>query len=159
MRATPRSESLTGLFARAEDALLMPFQAQLKSRGLSIVEWRVLKTLLAEDGMRITDLAERARSLQVTITQAIGRMERAGLVSRRVPSGDRRSRCVYLSGRGRRAARQLPTLARRDERAASRALGAPASRKLKKVLLRFIDSIEGSTLLHNSLGQPVALRR
>ncbi len=115
MRATPRSESLTGLFARAEEALLMPFQAQLKSYGFSICDWRVLNALLAEDGMRIIDLAERALSRQVTITQAIGRMERAGLVSRRVPSGDRRSRCVYLKGRGRRAARQLATLERRHE--------------------------------------------
>ena len=144
MRATPRSESLTGLFARAEDALLMPFQAQLKSRGLSIVEWRVLKTLLAEDGMRIIDLAERALSHQVTITQAIGRMERAGLVGRRVPSGDRRSRCVYLRERGRHVARQLATLERRHERAANSALGGAASRKLKNVLLRFIDTFEGA---------------
>ena len=82
MRATPRTKSLTGLFARAQDALLMPFQAELKSHDLSIVEWRVLKALLAEDGMRIIDLAERALSHQVTITHAIGRMERAGLVIR-----------------------------------------------------------------------------
>ena len=147
MRATPRSECLTGLFARAEDALLMPFQAQLKSRGLSIVEWRVLKTLLAEDGMRIIDLAERALSHQVTITQAIGRMERAGLVVRRVPSDDRRSRRVYLRERGRRVARQLATLERGHERAANSALGGAASRKLINVLLRFIDAFEGATHL------------
>ena len=147
MRALPRTKDLTGLFARAQDALLMPFQAQLKSHGLSIVEWRALKALLAEDGMRIIDLAERALSRQVTITHAIGRMERAGLVSRLVPSDDRRSRCVYLSKCGRRLARQLATLDRRNERAASRALGAPASRNLKSALLRFINSIESSTLL------------
>jgi DNA-binding MarR family transcriptional regulator len=147
MRATQHSESLTGLFARVEDALLMPFQAQLKSRGLTIVEWRVLKTLLAEDGMRIIDLAERALSHQVTITHAIGRMERAGLVSRRVPRDDRRSRRVYLMERGRHVARQLATLERRYERAANSALGRAASRKLKNVLLRFIDTIEGATLL------------
>jgi MarR family transcriptional regulator, organic hydroperoxide resistance regulator len=159
MRATQHSESLTGLFARAQDALLTSFQAQLKSHGLSIVDWRVLKALRDEDGMRIIDLAERALSHQVTITHVIGRMERAGLVRRRVPSDDRRSRCVYLRERGRRVARQLATLERRNERAASRALGAPASRKLKSVLLRFIDSIEGSTLLYNSLGLPAALRQ
>ena len=74
-------------------------------------------------------------------------MERAGLVRRRVPSGDRRSRCVYLKGRGRRAARQLATLERRHERAASRALGGAVSRKLKNALLRFIAAIERSILL------------
>jgi DNA-binding MarR family transcriptional regulator len=147
MRATPQTKSLTGLFARAQDALLMPFQAELKSHDLSIVEWRVLKALLSEDGMRIIDLAERALSRQVTITHAIGRMERAGLVGRRVPRDDRRSRCVYLMERGRHVARQLATLERRHERAASRALGGATSRKLKNVLLRFIDTIEGATLL------------
>jgi DNA-binding MarR family transcriptional regulator len=125
----------------------MPFRAQLKSRGLSIVEWRVLKTLLAEDGMRIIDLAERALSHQVTITHAIGRMERAGLVGRRVPSDDRRSRRVYLRERGRRVARKLAMLERGHERAANSALGVAASRKLINVLLRFIDAFEGATHL------------
>ena len=49
--------------------------------------------------------------------------------------------------RGRRVARQLATLERRHERAANSALGGAASRKLKNVLLRFIDTIEGATLL------------
>ena len=150
MRATPQTKSLTGLFARAQDALLMPFQAELKPHDLSIVEWRVLKALLSEDGMRIIDLAERALSHQVTITHAIGRMERAGLVVRQVPSDDRRSRCVYLRERGRRVAQQLATLERRYERAASRALGGAASNKLKNVLLRFINSIERATFLDSS---------
>jgi DNA-binding MarR family transcriptional regulator len=76
------SESLLGHFARAQGALLMSLQARLKSHGFSIVDWRVLKALRAEDGMRITDLAERALSRQVTITHMVGRMEQAGLLRR-----------------------------------------------------------------------------
>jgi DNA-binding MarR family transcriptional regulator len=127
--------------------MLTPFQAQLKSHGFSVCDWRVLRTLLAGDGVRIIDLIEKALSHQTTVTQAVGRMERAGLVSRRIPSDDRRSRRVYLSERGRRVARQLATLERQHERAASQALGSAVSRKLRRVLLRFINTIEGSTLL------------
>ena len=89
----------------------MRLQDQLRSHGFSIVDWRALKTLLVEDGMRITDLAERALSRQVAITQSVGRMERSGLVRRRIPSGDHRSRRVYLTVRGRSLAQQLATLA------------------------------------------------
>jgi DNA-binding MarR family transcriptional regulator len=95
--------------------------------------------------MRVIDIADRALSHQVTITQAIGRMERSGLVSRRIPSDDHRSRRVYLTERGRRVARQLAVLDPRRERAAKRALGGAASRKLKTALTRFIESIEAST--------------
>jgi DNA-binding MarR family transcriptional regulator len=145
-----REKSLSGLFARANDALLMRFQDHLKSHGLSIIDWRVLKTLLFEDGMRVIDVAERALSRQVTITQAVRRMERSGLVRRRIPSNDRRARRVYLTDRGRQVARRLHALERRHERAADRALGSAASRKLKTALLRFIQSIEGAPLLRRA---------
>lgn len=142
-RRKPRDETLTGLFTRANDALLMPLQDQLRSHGFSIVDWRVLKTLLVEDGMRITDLAERALSRQVAITQSVGRMERSGSVRRRIPSGDHRSRRVYLTERGRSLAQQLATLERQHERVANRVLGGATSRKLKMTLARFVGSIEG----------------
>jgi hypothetical protein len=35
---------------RCQDALLLPFETQLKSHGVSIVEWRALKALFVEDG-------------------------------------------------------------------------------------------------------------
>jgi DNA-binding MarR family transcriptional regulator len=146
-RRKPREKSLTGLFARANDALLMRFQDQLKSHGLSVIDWRVLKTLLVEDGKRVIDITEHALSRQVTITQAIGRLERSGLVRRRIPSDDRRARRVYLTERGRKVARRLQTLERRHERAADRALGGTASRKLRTAVYRFIRSIEGASLL------------
>ena len=125
----------------------MRFQDQLKSNRLSVIDWRVLKTLLAADGMRVIDITERALSRQVTITQAVGRLERSRLVRRRIPSDDRRARRVYLTARGRQIARRLQALERRHERAADQALGGTASRKLKTALLRFIRSIEGASLL------------
>jgi MarR family transcriptional regulator for hemolysin len=142
-RRTGVERNLAGLFARARDVLLTPFQEQVKAQGLALIDWRALKALLAEDGLRIGDIAERALSHQVTVTQAIRRMERAGLVRRRVPSNDRRSRRVYLTRHGRRAASRLLALERRHERAAKRALGGTASRRLETVLLRFVRLIEG----------------
>lgn len=80
-RRKAREQGLTDLFAEANDALLTPLQDQLRSHGLSIVDWRVLKTLLAEDGVRIIDIANHALSHKVTITQAVGRMERSGVAT------------------------------------------------------------------------------
>lgn len=144
-RREAQEENLTDLFAKANDALLMPLRDHLRSHGLSSIDLRVLKTLLVEDGMRITDLAERALSRQVAITQSVGRMERFGLVVRRIPKDDHRSRRAHLTKRGRSLAQQLAALERQHERVANRALGGPASRKLKTALTRFILSVEGAT--------------
>ena len=48
-RRTGVERNLAGLFARARDVLLTPFQEQVKAQGLALIDWRALKALLAED--------------------------------------------------------------------------------------------------------------
>jgi DNA-binding MarR family transcriptional regulator len=137
----PRQAYLVDLFARADHALMVSFEAQVKSRGLSFIEWRVLKTLMAHDGMRIIDIAKHVLSLQETVTKAVDRMERSKLVQRRTPSEDRRRKSVHLTERGKRVVRPLAALAHQRDLAVERALGVSASRELKVALAQLIELI------------------
>jgi DNA-binding MarR family transcriptional regulator len=61
----------------------------------------VLLPLYEEDGLRMGELATRARLSKQTMTQLIGRLERDGLVERRPDPSDGRATRIYLTNRAR----------------------------------------------------------
>jgi DNA-binding MarR family transcriptional regulator len=52
------------------------------------------------EGITVSGLAELARVRKQTMAQAVDQLERAGYVERRPNPRDRRSRLVFLTGRG-----------------------------------------------------------
>jgi DNA-binding MarR family transcriptional regulator len=62
----------------------------------------VLLPLFEEDGLRMGEIARRARLSKQTMTTLVRLAERDGLVERRQDPDDRRATRVYLSARGRR---------------------------------------------------------
>jgi DNA-binding MarR family transcriptional regulator len=62
----------------------------------------VLLPLFEEDGLRIGEIARRARLSKQTMTTMVRLAERDGLVARRADEGDRRATVVHLTDRGRR---------------------------------------------------------
>ena len=79
----------------------------------------VLVPLFEEDGLRMTELAARARLAKQTMTTMVRVVERAGFVERRPDPEDARATRVYLTTRGRDfqpiATRELARLERRIE--------------------------------------------
>jgi DNA-binding MarR family transcriptional regulator len=62
----------------------------------------VLLPLFEEDGLRIGEIARRARLSKQTMTTMVRLAERDGLVARRGDEGDRRATVVHLTEKGRR---------------------------------------------------------
>ena len=62
----------------------------------------VLLPLYEEDGLRMGELAQRARLSKQTMTQMIRRLERDGLVERRTDPSDGRASLIFLARRSRR---------------------------------------------------------
>jgi DNA-binding MarR family transcriptional regulator len=62
----------------------------------------VLVPLFEEDGLRMGELARRARLAKQTMTTMVRLVEREGLVVRRPDPDDARSMRVHLTNRGRR---------------------------------------------------------
>jgi DNA-binding MarR family transcriptional regulator len=61
----------------------------------------VLVPLFEEDGLRLGELARRARLSKHTMTELVRRLERDGLVVRRADPSDGRASLVYLTSRTR----------------------------------------------------------
>lgn len=61
----------------------------------------VLLPLFEEDGLRLGELAGRARLSKQTMTELVRRLERDGLVERRPDPSDGRASLVFLTGRAR----------------------------------------------------------
>ena len=64
----------------------------------------VLLPLFEEDGLRMGELARRARLSKQTITSMVGRLERNSLVERRADPSDARASLIFLTTRSRRFA-------------------------------------------------------
>ena len=94
----------------------------------------VLLPLYEEDGLRMGELAKRARLSKQTMTDMIRRLERDGLVERRPDPNDARASLIFLTARSRRfkpvAAKTLREL---DRRVRSR-LSAASVAELKSAL-------------------------
>lgn len=80
----------------------------------------VLLPLFEEDGLRMGELARRARLSKQTMTQMVRRLERDGLVDRRPDPSDARASLIFLTRRSRRfepvaaaALRELDKLVRK----------------------------------------------
>ena len=62
----------------------------------------VLLPLYEEDGLRMGELARRARLSKQTMTEMIRRLERDGLIERRPDPSDARASLIFLTARSRR---------------------------------------------------------
>ncbi|HJS33368.1 MAG TPA: MarR family transcriptional regulator [Alphaproteobacteria bacterium] len=106
---------LSYLLARASHQVSREFHAQLRPHGLSVAEWRVLATLIDGDGLSLGELADAVLFKQPSLTKAIDRMERDGLVRRLPGAGDRRRIRIVITPRGAAAVRGLLARAKLHE--------------------------------------------
>lgn len=104
------------LLARASAEASGPFHAALKEQGLAVIEGRILN-LLATGTFTVGMLAERALSKQTTVTMALERMARRGLLTPVGDATDRRRSRVVLTAKGQKIAAHVNRLAfEREER-------------------------------------------
>ncbi|HMK67379.1 MAG TPA: MarR family transcriptional regulator [Stellaceae bacterium] len=137
-------ERLSDLLAQADHLMTERLYAQARWRRIGLIEWRVLAVLSHQDGLTMSELAQRVLTKQPTLTKAIDRMERAGLVQRRTPDQDRRRTLVLLTERGRETATPLVADARTQETAVVTEQGEANTRQLKILLRQLIDRLTGA---------------
>jgi DNA-binding MarR family transcriptional regulator len=99
----------------------------------------VLLPLFEQDGLRMGELARRARLSKQTMTQMIRRLERDGLVERRPDPSDARASLIFLSPRSRGfepvAAETLADI----DRLVRRRLSPQRVREVKEALREVMD--------------------
>jgi len=137
-------ERLSDLLAQADHLMTERLYAQARWRRVGIIEWRVMAILLHQDGLTMSELAQRVLTKQPTLTKAVDRMERAGLVQRRTPDQDRRRTLVLLTDRGREVATPLVAESRAQESAVVSEHGEANVRQLRVLLRQLIDRMTGN---------------
>ena len=99
----------------------------------------VLLPLFEEDGLRMGELADRARLSKQTMTTMVRRLERDGLVEARVDPSDARATRIYLTARSRRFEPVAAELLDELHRLVQRKLGAAGVARLKEALRDLIE--------------------
>lgn len=72
----------------------------LRAYGLTLPQYRVLKSLDLKQGRRLTTLSQRLLYAKSTITRLVDQLEKAGLVQRTMDAEDRRAQRVILTDAG-----------------------------------------------------------
>lgn len=122
------------LLGQANHALYKEFDAQVRARGLSSIEWRVLATLHDGDPLTVSQLAQEVLSKQPTVTKLVQRMADQGWVALHADAADQRRTLVKVTPAGRRLVKPLVEAAREHESRILRSLGATEKAALRKLL-------------------------
>ena len=122
------------LLGQANHALYKDFDAQVRARGLSSIEWRVLATLHDGEPLTVSQLAQEVLSKQPTVTKLVQRMADQGWVALHADAADQRRTLVKATAQGRRLVKPLVEAARQHEARVLRSLGATEKAALRKLL-------------------------
>lgn len=91
---------------------------------------------IADEGSRLTELADRGQVTKQTASLLVAALEREGLVERVPDPSDGRARLIRLSARGREAATHAMHVVRGVEREWTEHLGEELAGQLREGLLR-----------------------
>lgn len=115
------------------------FHADIAARhGISLPEWRVMLTLTRHPGMAAMAVAALWGMDKMSISRAVRRLDRAGLVRRSPAAADRRRWVLELTPRGRRRYRAIEPAATGRYRAFLQALAPREIAQLRRLLEKLI---------------------
>jgi DNA-binding MarR family transcriptional regulator len=144
-RTTADEPNLVHLLGVPYELLVDELHARLAAAGfpdLRPPHAPVLAQLTA-DGMRLTELAQRARLTKQMLNYLVNALEESGYVERLDDPADRRGRLVRLTNRGLDASRASRAIARQIEHEWATQIGESEMRYLR-LLLRKLGSTLGS---------------
>jgi DNA-binding MarR family transcriptional regulator len=97
---SPITEHLAYLLAQANREINRQLETRLRSEGVPVEQWRILKVLSDGNGRSMGDLADAALLNHPTLTKTIDRMVSDSLVYRISDPTDRRKVLIFSSDRG-----------------------------------------------------------
>lgn len=93
--------SLPMALLKAREAVMKKFQPALKEQELTAQQWRVIRALESEDGLDLSELAERCYLLMPSLSRIIRALESRDLVQRQSVATDQRRSAIFLTPSGR----------------------------------------------------------
>src|SRR6267142_5786701 len=92
------------VIAKSYRALSLLAEWSIANTGLCVTDFAALEALLHKGPLTISQIQEKALLASGSMTAAVDRLEKLGLVVRKSSPSDRRARVVELTGEGKRLA-------------------------------------------------------
>ena len=92
------------VIAKSYRALSLLAEQSIANTGLCLTDFVALEALLQKVPLTITEIQDKVRLASGSMTAAVDRLEKLGLVVRRSSPNDRRARVVELTAQGKRLA-------------------------------------------------------
>jgi MarR family transcriptional regulator, 2-MHQ and catechol-resistance regulon repressor len=92
------------VIAKSYRALSLVAQQSIVNTGLCLTDFAALEALLHKGPLTISEIQDKVRLASGSMTAAVDRLERLGLVVRKSSPSDRRARVVELTAEGKRLA-------------------------------------------------------
>ena len=96
-QAKDTQDSIGCLMVESARMLRKVFDRRMESLGVTRSQWQVLVNLVYHEGISQSELAERLEIEQPSLVRLLHRLEKSGLIERRVDEHDRRIKRVYLA--------------------------------------------------------------
>jgi MarR family 2-MHQ and catechol resistance regulon transcriptional repressor len=90
------------VLARCYRALSQVAEQSIADAGLGLTDFAALEALLHKGPLTITEIQSKVGLASGSMTAAVDRLERKGLLKRSLVAGDRRARALELTPQGRR---------------------------------------------------------
>ena len=127
-----------------------------RSAELTGPQLTVLKVLEGLGDLSLSELSERIRAQNSTVTGIIDRMEREGLVVRARSTEDRRVVNIQLTEKGARIAREISVEPMEIFRSALESLSANEMRDLLRILTKIAQRVQGIVKRDGTSAAPAA---
>ena len=106
---------------------------------------RILYVLWQEDGVSISDVAQRTGLANTTLTSMLDRMAEAGLIRREAMPGDRRRQRIALTDRARALKDDYERISQRMNDVYYAGFSREEYAQLEGYLLRILSNLEGGS--------------
>ena len=128
------------LLSHAYSLLSRRLNSIAREESVSMNEFKVLTTLIGNDGLSLRQLAEMMQVKQPTLSRIVDSMVESGVLTRQDAAGDRRRIEIGLTKVGLSLVKPLLVLAKDAERGAQTKLGPKDTDSLKRILRKLIES-------------------
>ena len=135
-------EELTGTIIRMQALLHRRLMEGLAETELSTGQPKVLAYLKAHEGSCQKEIAAACQLEPGSLTVLLNRMEKQGMLERRMEGNNRRSRHIYLSDNGRQLAALVAADFQAVEKLAFSGISSEESAAFERICRRIIDNLD-----------------
>jgi MarR family 2-MHQ and catechol resistance regulon transcriptional repressor len=144
------------VLTRSHRALCRLAEQSIARAGLCLTDFAALEALLHKGSLTITEIQEKVLLASGSMTAAIDRLEKRGLVVRRASASDRRARVIELTAEGKRLAASCYEKHAKDLDAALSVLSEVERQRMYASLRKV--GLFAAELSSNNMSEPMPVR-